>query len=325
MNERGQWDEEILNDLFEEADVRRIVATPIATHLPDSWRWVGDIRGAYSVKHGYKILTADYALHTPGEFVVWEKIWGLQVPPKVRNLIWRCTRGILPVRENLKSKSVWIGDRYPLCGQHVETAEHLLGDCWIARQIWKKDDVLQGASIQAFIETVLSSSCGERVVHMAAVFWMLWTMRNDRVWRNKMWGIAVIHNHILGLISTWNDAYKLAASRACMADVCVIWEPPPWHWLKCNVDAAILADNVGFGATIRDHGGRFVAAKNGRLVCNWDPLMAEACAVKEALFWLRDSIVKQCLLIASESSQEISESSPLGTLLFAMSRDQRIE
>ncbi|XP_019197734.1 PREDICTED: uncharacterized protein LOC109191563 [Ipomoea nil] len=134
MNERGQWDEEILNDLFEEADVRRIIATPIANHLPDSWRWVGDIRGAYSVKHGYKILTA------------------------------------------------------------VVLCIHL-------------GSSLRGRRFEAYQFRL--SSCGERAVHMAAVFWMLWTVRNDRVW-----GIAVIHNHILRLISTWNDAYKLAASRA---------------------------------------------------------------------------------------------------------------
>ncbi|XP_019178142.1 PREDICTED: uncharacterized protein LOC109173362 [Ipomoea nil] len=251
MNAHGHWDVDILNELFVEDDVRKIIATPIAPHLPGSWRWVGDIHGAYSVKHGYRMLTSGGALQIPGESVIWNKIWSLPIPPKVRNLIWRCARDILPVRENLKAKGVWIGGGCPLCGLYSKTAEHLLGECWIARQVWGKDDLLQGAAIRDFLDTTLANADRDTAVHMAA------------------------------------DTYKPSISTVQRVDVQVRWEPPPRHWFKCNVDAALLTNFVGFGAVLRDHGGGFVAAKNGRLDCIRDPLMAEAGTVKEALSWLR--------------------------------------
>ncbi|XP_031108704.1 uncharacterized protein LOC116013195 [Ipomoea triloba] len=68
----------------------------------------------------------------------------------------------------------------------------------------------------------------------------------------------------------------------------VPWVPPPTGTLKCNVDAMINDGVVGFGAVLRDHEGKFVAACGGRLNCAIDPYVAEAMAVKEALTWLKN-------------------------------------
>lgn len=46
----GNWDLEILHDLFEPVDVQRVLATPISLHSKDYWRWLGDIRGVYTIK-----------------------------------------------------------------------------------------------------------------------------------------------------------------------------------------------------------------------------------------------------------------------------------
>nr|GMD99015.1 uncharacterized protein LOC109166807 [Ipomoea batatas] len=44
-----------------------------------------------------------------------------------------------------------------------------------------------------------------------------------------------------------------------------VWSPPPRGMLKCNVDASLFEENVGFGVVVRDHVGNFVAAYGGRL------------------------------------------------------------
>ncbi|XP_031090962.1 uncharacterized protein LOC115995954 [Ipomoea triloba] len=62
MDANGQWDVEVLEDLFTDTDVKKILATPTSCNYKDSWRWQGDIRGLYSVKHGYHLLTANSML-----------------------------------------------------------------------------------------------------------------------------------------------------------------------------------------------------------------------------------------------------------------------
>ncbi|XP_019182138.1 PREDICTED: uncharacterized protein LOC109177282 [Ipomoea nil] len=295
----GQWDEEVLRDLFDEVEVRRIIATPVANHLPDSWRWVGDIRGEYTVKHGYKLLTSSFTLSsTPGNFAAWDKLWKLPVPPKV-HLLWRCTRGILPVRENLKLKNIWIGGGCPLCTYDSETAEHLFGGCCFARQLWKRDEGLQDRTVQSYMEELVNGTCTGKKIRMAAVFWMIWIARNDRIWRNKVWTVEATHNQIELLIATWNENYKREITVDQIRDDGATWEPPAPNWVKCNVDAALSSVEVAFGAAIRDHRGRFVAARNGWLICYRDPLMAEACAVKKSLEWLH-SLGHNQLIVESD-------------------------
>ncbi|XP_019186462.1 PREDICTED: uncharacterized protein LOC109181162 [Ipomoea nil] len=51
----GRWDVDIVRDIFLDVDVRRILSTPINTHVSDNWRWLGDIQGsAVSVEEAYK-------------------------------------------------------------------------------------------------------------------------------------------------------------------------------------------------------------------------------------------------------------------------------
>ncbi|XP_019197065.1 PREDICTED: uncharacterized protein LOC109190916 [Ipomoea nil] len=116
-------------------------------------------------------------------------------------------------------------------------------------------------SLHTFIAAVLADLRKEKAVRMAAIFWMLWTTRNDRVWRNKVWAVQVMHNQISMLISTWNETYKRENTRVQLRDDGANWEPPALHWLKCNVDATLSSVGV-FGAAIRNHEGRFVAARN---------------------------------------------------------------
>ncbi|XP_031101990.1 uncharacterized protein LOC116005896 [Ipomoea triloba] len=110
LDEQGKWDLEILHDLFKPEDVPRILATPISLALSDSWRWRRDIRGVYTVKHGYQLLTNQRMdVGQTAAFSAWDKLWKLPVSPKVKNFLWRCARNIVPVREVLKQRHVWIG------------------------------------------------------------------------------------------------------------------------------------------------------------------------------------------------------------------------
>lgn len=66
--------------------------------------------------------------------------------------------------------------------------------------------------------------------------------------------------------------------------------------LKCNVDVAIRAEGVTFGAVLWDSDGGFIAACGGSLLCDRDPYVAEAMAMKKALTWLKDRGVVHVIL-----------------------------
>ena len=57
---------------------------------------------------------------------VWRKIWRLNVPPKVRTLLWRAYSNILPTRENLQRRKVQIDPKCEICLQHPKTTCHVL-------------------------------------------------------------------------------------------------------------------------------------------------------------------------------------------------------
>lgn len=57
--------------------------------------------------------------------------------------------------------------------------------------------------------------------------------------------------------------------------------------LNSYVDASVLptTGEAYFGVVVLSSDGTFFAAKNGSLNCMNDPHLAEALAIKEALFW----------------------------------------
>ncbi|XP_019199894.1 PREDICTED: uncharacterized protein LOC109193508 [Ipomoea nil] len=91
--------------------------------------------------------------------------------------------------------------------------------------------------------------------------------------------------------------------------------------MKCNVDAALFTDGAGFGAVVRSHEGRFIAAKGGRLGCIQDPLLAEAYAVEQALDWIRsfnfNNVIVEidCLMFSSTFNSRHSDFSYVGSIV----------
>lgn len=118
----GEWDVELIRDIVTNNDVDRILSTPISPLHSDSWCWKGDVRGLYTVKHGYHLLTTNLMHQAQAtSFVEWRCLWNLSVLPKVKIFIWRCLHYILLVYEVLISKRVCAGGGCALCTAQMET------------------------------------------------------------------------------------------------------------------------------------------------------------------------------------------------------------
>nr|GLL29647.1 uncharacterized protein LOC109154171 [Ipomoea trifida] len=271
FNEAGTWDEDVVRDLFVPSNVRRIFATPVSPNAQDIWRWKGDIRGLYTVRHGYRLLTSSSIHADPQlQFLEWRKLWKLPVPPKVKNFLWRCMRNILPVREVLKIRHVWAGGGCPFCSFDMESMDHLFCSCPEVAQVWHGSNIMLTGSLVLLINNMLCSSSVKETMHVAAKLWLIWKARNYVIWKGKTFCAVDLLRQALWLHDSWFSAYSRNTDSLVDNSGSTSWTPPPTNIFKCNVDAAVFEDGAGFGVVVRDQTGKFISAYSARLGCNCD-------------------------------------------------------
>ncbi|CAN1154265.1 hypothetical protein LINPERPRIM_LOCUS41035 [Linum perenne] len=69
-------------------------------------------------------------LNRPG---AWQKLWSLNLPPKMLHFVWRLGRGVLPLRTILRRRRIEVPSRCGLCGNGDETSLHVFGTCEVAK------------------------------------------------------------------------------------------------------------------------------------------------------------------------------------------------
>lgn len=88
------WDVDVVSDLFEERDKKLILQILVPVRdKEDSWYWILDQKGEFTVKSCYKKVRGEYAC-VDGDF--WKRVWSLQLPGKMLNFIWRVCSNVLP-------------------------------------------------------------------------------------------------------------------------------------------------------------------------------------------------------------------------------------
>ena len=115
---------------------------------------------------------------------VWNQLWKLSVPPKVRNFVWRASSDILPTRANLAHRRVPIDPKCAVCGSSDETVLHILWQCPLAWNVWALvKGKLQKCDSSARTFFNLAQTLKERLSHKefelwAMVAWSIWNAQN---------------------------------------------------------------------------------------------------------------------------------------------------
>ncbi|KAK9092696.1 hypothetical protein Syun_027607 [Stephania yunnanensis] len=105
--------------------------------VDDSWMWRGDPKGVYTVQSRYKAivgLISQNSNHQQFEF--WPQLRRLNVPPNIKNLLWRAVQNTLPTTKNLYSRRVNLNVLCPVCGAVEEDILHAMVGCRIATRCW---------------------------------------------------------------------------------------------------------------------------------------------------------------------------------------------
>ena len=106
-----------------------------------TWPFTAD--GNFAVNSGYQFLFAEIHKQQPGpsnsDLVkpLWQAIWQMKTPGKVKNLVWRACRNSLPTKMNLVKQQVITDDRCDLCQSQQEDVHHALYLCPNLTELWQ--------------------------------------------------------------------------------------------------------------------------------------------------------------------------------------------
>ncbi|XP_043812756.1 uncharacterized protein LOC110619075 [Manihot esculenta] len=282
-----RWDLEKVLNIFSMDDVRSILAIPLPLNpRPDKLIWHFEKRGFYMVKTAYYCVLSMLGRHLRvGTSDLWKKVWALDVPPKVRDFIWRLFRGVLPTRDNLARRGVDVPLGCLFCDAN-ESIDHLF-----------------------FLVP------WERASRLAVHAWKVWHTRNELVWNNKVLTPPAIHN----VANTFYTDYlhcgldKQCAPGPSLLSINAGSASSALDWLA-YVDCATFStsDLFGFGAVFEDAEGVFLIAISGYTKGRGSPAIAEALALRQCLMYARDAFLQagsifidsQILLFAFRSNLE---------------------
>ena len=126
----------MIDNIFLPHEAALIKSIPLSLgDCEDKLIWPNNPDGVFSVRLGYKLLmeeemkdtsTSSYLSPTKR---VWKGNWSLQIPNKVKTLIWRVELDSLPSKANLMKRKILSDDAYPNYNLDQETSHHALWSC----------------------------------------------------------------------------------------------------------------------------------------------------------------------------------------------------
>ncbi|XP_073147449.1 uncharacterized protein [Henckelia pumila] len=187
--------------------------------------WGAERNEVYSVKSGYKLLQLSRGWIPQNLGINWLYLWRLNIPPKVKNFIWRVLSDCLPTRVALRRGRVDIGDWCPICLNVPESDFHSLILCPVAREVWNLTsiDSYVGSfiSFKAWWCDLVTNRTKSDLEKAAVVLWSIWSNRNDVFLKCNV--EAAIFNSPprmgFGCIVRNDSGESIAAVHGCFAGV----------------------------------------------------------------------------------------------------------
>ena len=240
--------------------------------MPDKLTWPFNASGLYTVKSGYKFLASEEfnnwsPRHSDRNSELWKLIWGLDVPNKVQNFVWRSGKDAIPVKANLKRRKILNEGTCDQCGQEEESVLHAIWECLKLNPIWDAIPELSFPQVRSFndIKELLlyvSNVCN-KVELMVAIMWNIWFRRNQFRVSNKDHPISqVIPASQQALLNYQRSSNIQRTQRINLPPNRVAWNLPPDGCVKINFDGATFNDvnKAGLGVVIRDSFGQVLAS-----------------------------------------------------------------
>jgi hypothetical protein len=113
----AKWDQALVQEIFWDVDVKRILAIPMKHDMDDLLAWHFDKKGVFSVKSAYHVLddkrirlfetSRVKAVQGSNSLEFrWKDIWKLKCPPKIKQFLRRLSHNSLPLRTNIMRRGM---------------------------------------------------------------------------------------------------------------------------------------------------------------------------------------------------------------------------
>ena len=336
-----EWNSELIETLFSHREVTAIkgMQVPLFDN-EDKWMWKYSRDGEYSVRSAYYMLLKEEkegqaSSSRPRNSFAWERIWGANLPLKIKHFAWRAVKEGLAVKIELGKRGVAATKWCPMCGEKAESVLHALVTCVEARNIWYLSPLrleFEGDESSTFMGWCNSLEKTARDKDWWSIFWSLcwgiWLKRNAWVFENRKKGIVEVLHKALEIVGEFEFAAKVGLIPSAKAQLSQIWKPPDVGVYKVNT-AMFKEGGVGLGGVVRDHKGEVVAATCRQMGGEMDVVMAEALAVRHGLLTAMEAgfsnLVMEMdnLVVFSKLKKGKHEATVLGSILhdiFVLSR-----
>ena len=177
--------------------------------------WKENKKGAFSVKTTYRVaIRINQQEQVENSLAqkdrrLWNRIWKLNIPPKVRNFVWRACSDILPNSTNLCRKRIPLNPACAICQQHDETVAHALWGCPLARNVQAlvKGKMQKWSSkVEDFyilVRELMGVLTTKELEVWAIVSWSIWNARNRYLFDKKQSQPADILQGVLSLLQEY--------------------------------------------------------------------------------------------------------------------------
>ncbi|XP_057426577.1 uncharacterized protein LOC130720010 [Lotus japonicus] len=265
----GGWDGEKIRGIFQPMVALKILQTPIGlSGNEDKLIWPHEKNGQYSIRSGYQVIKSEDQSYLnvastsnclPKE--LWNFIWSVSVPQKIRMFMWKVCSNALALNENLFKRRVSRNKFCPVCLTVPETSEHAFLLCPWTRPVW----------FGSIFQWNISPQGRNRVVfdHEAP-------NPRDTILQIQLMMKDI---HLCKPIQTESPVERVSTIPGPKR-----WIPPPHGVYKVNTDASWLpgSPTSTTGVIIRYVAGNLIAGMSTRRF-SFSPLTSEAAALREGI------------------------------------------
>ena len=231
-----------------------------------------------------------------GNKQVWKSIWNLQVPHKVKHLLWRAANEALPTLHNLWRRKVVTSTYCPFCKSDGEDTVHDLWGCRRLLVVWEDDRELRKCSGQKFLLfTDLLAYLFMRknsldIDLLAVIMWLIWGRRNATRLEDSILEYHQIRYEAEVFLLDFKTTKKDDRRDAAAVTRASRWIPPIHNQFKINFDGVVFSelDAAGLGVVIRDSCGSVIGALVERIPIPTSPAKVEVLACRRAMVFAKE-------------------------------------
>lgn len=249
---------------------------------------------------------------------LWDWIWELKVPPKVRTFIWRACHEILPTRVALMRRHVGSNPYCEFCLNDIGTATHTFFRCSYFLNIWSVEpfSISLDSRVQNFGEGIrrLKELLDEAKFGLACVVcWNIWNLRNDLTHNNDRGDRESLVRRSGDFLNSYKSARFVSPVKGRLEQA-VSRKPHDAPFIKINFDAAVYDSNIyQLAAVARDETWTCLKWRIKKLRGSPSPVGAEACAARLAILlahemgWPSIHLEGDCLQVINSFNDQDNE------------------